>query len=77
VTRAKRGKQYSWILLRTLVSSALASGERSGHGIVGCAAGRAERMGQMVFGQNTLDRPFAGHRAEMQAFEASLHSAVL
>ena len=31
--RKARGKQYSWTLLLTLVSSALASGERSGHGI--------------------------------------------
>jgi hypothetical protein len=31
--RKARGKQYSWVLLLTLVSSALASGERSGHGI--------------------------------------------
>ena len=43
-------------------------------GIVGGAAGRAERVGQMVFGQNTLDRSFAGHRTEMQLFEARLHS---
>jgi predicted transposase YbfD/YdcC len=31
--RKARGKQYSWVLLLTLVSSALGSGERSGHGI--------------------------------------------
>ena len=31
--RKARGKQYSWVLLLTLVSSALASGERNGHGI--------------------------------------------
>jgi predicted transposase YbfD/YdcC len=31
--RKARGKQYSWSLLLTLVSSALGSGERSGHGI--------------------------------------------
>jgi predicted transposase YbfD/YdcC len=31
--RKARGKQYSWLLLLTLVSSALGSGERSGHGI--------------------------------------------
>src|SRR6187455_2544940 len=33
-----RGKQYSWSLLLTLVSSALASGERSGHGIASWVA---------------------------------------
>jgi predicted transposase YbfD/YdcC len=31
--RKARGKQYSWVLLLTLVSSALGSGERNGHGI--------------------------------------------
>lgn len=31
--RKARGKQYSWVLLLTLVSSALGSGEHSGHGI--------------------------------------------
>jgi predicted transposase YbfD/YdcC len=31
--RKARGKQYSWTLLLSLVCSALASGERSGHGI--------------------------------------------
>lgn len=31
--RKARGKQYSWSLLLTLVSSALGSAERSGHGI--------------------------------------------
>ena len=36
--RKARGKQYSWILLLTLVSSALGSGERSGHGIASWVA---------------------------------------
>lgn len=31
--RKARGKQYSWTLLLTLICSALASGERGGHGI--------------------------------------------
>jgi predicted transposase YbfD/YdcC len=31
--RKARGKQYPWILLLILISSALASGERNGHGI--------------------------------------------
>ena len=31
--RKARGKQYSWILLLTLVRSGLGSGERSSHGI--------------------------------------------
>lgn len=31
--RKARGKQFTWILLLTLVSSALGSGERNGHGI--------------------------------------------
>src|SRR6476646_10341204 len=31
--RKARGKQYSWVLLLTSVSSALGSGERNGHGI--------------------------------------------
>ena len=39
--RKARGKQYSWTLLLTLVSSALASGERSGHGIASWVAEHA------------------------------------
>jgi hypothetical protein len=31
--RKARGKQYSWLLLLTLICSALGSGERSAHGI--------------------------------------------
>jgi predicted transposase YbfD/YdcC len=36
--RKARGKQHSWVLLLTLVSSALGSGERSGHGIASWVA---------------------------------------
>jgi predicted transposase YbfD/YdcC len=42
--RKARGKQYSWILLLTLVSSALASGERSGHGIASWVAEHAAAL---------------------------------
>jgi len=42
--RKARGKQYSWILLLTLVSSALASGERSGHGIASWVAEHASAL---------------------------------
>ena len=38
------GKQYSWILLLTLVRSALASGERSGHGIASWVAEHAAAL---------------------------------
>ena len=44
-------------------------------GIVRRAAGRAEWVGQMVVGQNTLDGSLAGHRPEMQLFEGGLHRA--
>ena len=39
--RNARGKQYPWTLLLTLVCSALASGERSGHGIASWVAEHA------------------------------------
>jgi len=39
--RKARGKQYSWALLLTLVSSALGSAERSGHGIASWVAEHA------------------------------------
>src|SRR5215212_10261231 len=42
--RKARGKQYSWILLLTLISSALASGERSGHGIASWVAEHAAAL---------------------------------
>ena len=42
--RKARGKQFSWILLLTLVSSALASGERSGHGIASWVAEHAAAL---------------------------------
>ena len=42
--RKARGKQFSWILLLTLVSSALASGERSGHGIACWVAEHASAL---------------------------------
>jgi len=42
--RKARGKQYSWILLLTLVRSALASGERSGHGIASWVAEHAAAL---------------------------------
>ena len=42
--RKARGKQYSWSLLLTLVSSALASGERSGHGIASWVAEHAAAL---------------------------------
>src|SRR5215212_602973 len=42
--RKARGKQFSWILLLTLVSSALASGERSGHGIASWVAEHASAL---------------------------------
>ena len=42
--RKARAKQYSWILLLTLISSALASGERSGHGIASWVAEHAAAL---------------------------------
>lgn len=42
--RKARGKQYSWVLLLTLVSSALGSGERSGHGIATWVAEHAAAL---------------------------------
>lgn len=42
--RKARGKQYSWSLLLTLVSSAVASGERSGHGIAHWVAEHAAAL---------------------------------
>ena len=42
--RKARGKQFSWILLLTLVRSALASGERSGHGIASWVAEHAAAL---------------------------------
>jgi len=42
--RKARGKQYSWVLLLTLVSSALGSGERSGHGIASWVAEHASAL---------------------------------
>jgi predicted transposase YbfD/YdcC len=42
--RKARGKQYSWTLLLTLVRSALASGERSGHGIATWVAEHATTL---------------------------------
>lgn len=42
--RKARGKQFSWILLLTLVSSAVASGERSGHGIASWVAEHAAAL---------------------------------
>ncbi len=42
--RKARGKQFSWVLLLTLVSSALASGERNGHGIATWVAEHATAL---------------------------------
>jgi hypothetical protein len=42
--RKARGKQYSWSLLLTLVSSVLASGERNGHGIASWVAEHAAAL---------------------------------
>lgn len=42
--RKARGKQYSWVLLLTLVSSALGSGERSGHAIASWVAEHTETL---------------------------------
>ena len=42
--RKARGKQYSWVLLLTLVSSALGSGERSGHGIASWVVEHTEAL---------------------------------
>jgi len=42
--RKARGKQYSWVLLLTLISSALASGERNGHGIATWVAEHATAL---------------------------------
>src|SRR5688572_16203687 len=42
--RKARGKQYPWTLLLTLVCSALASGERSGHGIATWVAEHATAL---------------------------------
>jgi len=42
--RKARGKQYSWTLLLSLVCSALASGERSGHGIATWVAEHASAL---------------------------------
>jgi DDE family transposase len=42
--RKARGKHYSWVLLLTLVSSALGSGERSGHGIASWVVEHTEAL---------------------------------
>ncbi len=42
--RKARGKQYSWLLLLTLICSALGSGERSGHGIANWVAEHATSL---------------------------------